>query len=59
MIKRARNIDPMHSQWGVHHFHLGNRLECEFVSRTDPLLFAIVREDNIYVLGGDWVKKKY
>ncbi|ENM4035463.1 hypothetical protein AB7P64_003224 [Vibrio parahaemolyticus] len=61
-VKCSSNIDPLHSQWGVRHFHLGDKMEGEFASRTDPLLFAVVRDENIYVLGlwehGDWVKKE-
>lgn len=61
-VKRSHNIDLLHSQWGVRHFHLGTKMEGEFVSRTGPLLFTVVRDENIYVLGlwkhGDWVKKE-
>ncbi|MFA0631049.1 hypothetical protein AB4589_25410, partial [Vibrio sp. 10N.222.49.A3] len=61
-VKRANNIDPLHSQWGVRHFHLGTKMEGEFASRTGPLLFTVVRDENIYVLGlwehGDWVQKE-
>jgi hypothetical protein len=54
--------DSMLSDWGVHHFHLGEVLSGKLVDRTGPLLFAIVTEEIFYAIGvfshGAWTDKK-
>lgn len=52
-------IDAMFVEWGIQHFHLGESVDSdEFVSRTDPLLFALVTSSHIYCIGfwshGEW-----
>ncbi len=52
-------IDSMFVEWGIQHFHLGESLESDgFVSRTDPLLFALVTNSHVYCIGfwshGEW-----
>lgn len=55
--------DGMLNDFGIQHFHLGtvqHPTMPSFVARTDPLLFAMVREDDLYCIGyyghGDWSK---
>lgn len=48
--------DSMLNEWGIYHFHLGSEKKGEFVSRTGPLLFALVTDNeflaiNIYPHG--------
>lgn len=41
----------MLNDWGVHHFHLGTRIESKgFVNRTGPLLYARVLPDRVLCL---------
>jgi len=53
--------DGMLNDFGIQHFHLGTTQHPKkpsFVARTDPLLFAMVREDDLYCIGfyghGEW-----
>ena len=53
--------DGMLNDFGIQHFHLGttqHSTKPSFVARTDPLLFAMVREDDLYCIGyyghGEW-----
>ena len=55
--------DAMLNDFGIQHFHLGTTRHAtrpSFVVRTDPLLFAMVREDDLYCIGfyghGEWSK---
>lgn len=55
--------DGMLNDFGIQHFHLGTTQHPKnpsFVARTDPLLFAMVREDDLYCIGyyrhGEWSK---
>lgn len=48
--------DPLLSDWGVHHFHLGvgpHPTVPGFVKRTGPLLFALTSETHFFALGID------
>ena len=53
--------DGMLNDFGIQHFHLGTNLypkNPHFVTRTDPLLFALVNDDVFYCIGyyshGEW-----
>jgi hypothetical protein len=58
LITQLINKDSMLNDWGVHHFHLGSDLKGEFVERTGPLLFALIRNEIFYAIGvyehGSW-----
>lgn len=43
--------DMMFNDWGVQHFHLGIRDLQGNVPRTDPILFAVVRDDVVHCIG--------
>jgi hypothetical protein len=59
--ERADAIDKMFNQWDVKHFHIGKKIENKFCERTGALIFAIVKEQDFYVIGlyqhGDWTQK--
>lgn len=45
--------DGMLNEWGLHHFHLGTGPHPTipgYVSRTPPLLYAVVTPDNLYCI---------
>lgn len=53
--------DGMLNDFGIQHFHLGTTqhpTRPNFVARTNPLLFAMVQEDDLYCIGyyghGEW-----
>lgn len=55
--------DGMLNDFGIQHFYLGvaqHSTRPYFVARTDPLLFALVRESDLYCIGyyshGEWSK---
>lgn len=51
-LKDAEYDDLFLNDWGVHHFHVGRAVEADgFVARRDPLLFAQVTSDGLYVCG--------
>lgn len=53
-IEQANFDDGMLNDFGIHHFHLGTRQhpnKPEFVARTDPVLFALVKGEDFYSLG--------
>ncbi|MNF57745.1 hypothetical protein D3C85_628370 [compost metagenome] len=58
LVNKPNNKDSMLNDWGVHHFHLGEDMEDDFIERTGPLLFALLVEDNFYAIGifchGSW-----
>jgi hypothetical protein len=50
-LKNPDNNDMMLNDWGIHHFHLGTKLEIDgFIERTKPVLFARVTSDTIYFI---------
>ncbi|MEE9339612.1 MAG: hypothetical protein V3U87_16175 [Methylococcaceae bacterium] len=57
-VLRSTRKDPLLIDWGVHHFHLGKKLEGSFTKRTGPLLFALVKNNIFYAIGmfshGKW-----
>lgn len=59
LVNHLNNKDSMLNDWGVHHFHLGETLEGDFIGRTVPLLFALVTKDKFYTIGvynhGAWI----
>lgn len=61
LVLRPTITDSLLNDWGVHHFHLGEELEGDFISRTGPLLFALVRQDTFYAIGifghGEWANE--
>ncbi|WP_298808877.1 hypothetical protein [uncultured Psychrobacter sp.] len=61
-VRKVRSKDTMLDNWGVHHFHLGENMDDEFVKQGNPLVFAVVREHVFYAIGifkhGDWAKQE-
>ena len=60
-LEQADFDDGMLNDFGIQHFHLGigpHPRSPGFVARTEPVLFALVREDDFYSLGcfkhGEW-----
>ncbi|QEY26589.1 hypothetical protein [Neisseria zalophi] len=46
--------DAMLNDWGIHHFHLGEKEDSKnthFIARTKELLFAIITNSKIYCIG--------
>ncbi|ELV7518313.1 hypothetical protein QMU85_003357 [Photobacterium damselae] len=58
LINNLNNKDSMLNDWGVHHFHLGETMEGDFIQRTGPLLFALLVDNKFYAIGifehGSW-----
>ena len=49
--RNANYDDALMNEWGIHHFHLGRmRTRSGFNSRTEALLFAVVRPDDLYLV---------
>lgn len=42
--------DCLLNDWGIHHFHLGESISNGFAERTGPLLFALVKDSDIYCI---------
>lgn len=62
-VKKVTNRDLLRYDWGIHHFHLGTTVENDgFVKRTEPILFAWVTSEAIYMLGlyphGSWIQRQ-
>lgn len=61
-VKKLNRKDALLDNWGVYHFHLGEKMKGEFVEQGDPLVFAVVREHVFYAIGifkhGDWAKRE-
>lgn len=51
LVNKIRYKDLMLSDWGIHHFHLGDKMEGSFVNRDNSLLFALLKGDYFYVIG--------
>ncbi|MCY9865474.1 hypothetical protein OTK49_23400 [Vibrio coralliirubri] len=51
LVNKLNNKDSMLNDWGVHHFHLGEKMKGNFIERTGPLLFALLVEDKFYAIG--------
>ena len=54
--------DPLLNDWGIHHFHLGQKPDKSgFIERTGSLLFAHVTADSVFCLGvyrhGSWTQQ--
>lgn len=58
LVNNLNNKDAMLNDWGVHHFHLGENMNGNFIERTGDLLFALLVEDEFYAIGifrhGSW-----
>lgn len=55
--------DTLLNDWGFQHFHLGvNAGPSQYVERTGPLLFALVKEDAVYCIAvlphGAWSEQE-
>ena len=50
LVGRLDNKDSLLNDWGVHHFHLGESLDGDFIERTGPLLFALITKDKFYAI---------
>ncbi|GAB2845487.1 hypothetical protein [Hymenobacter ruber] len=62
-VKKVANRDALRYDWGIHHFHLGATLAPDgFVTRTEPILFAWVAHNAVYMLGlyphGAWTQQE-
>jgi hypothetical protein len=62
-VKKVANRDLLRYDWGIHHFHLGTEVENDgFVKRTEPILFAWVTSEAMYMLGlyphGAWNQRQ-
>lgn len=50
-IARSSWSDGLLNDWGIHHFHLGTRVERDgFVARTEHVLFARLEQDDAYLV---------
>ncbi|WP_323161879.1 hypothetical protein [Pseudomonas fluorescens] len=49
-ITRTKKTDLMLNDWGIHHLHLGTRIENGFVERAGPLLFARITDEHFYAI---------
>lgn len=50
-IKGLKFQDKMLFDWGIHHFHLDDKIEEDgFVKQHDELVYAIVEEDDVYFI---------
>jgi hypothetical protein len=63
LSRTTKNVvyeDMMLNDWGIAHLHLGIRDAQGEVPRTEPVLFALVRDDAVYVIGffphGAWAE---
>jgi len=53
-LEKAEFNDGMLNDFGIQHFHLGtgpHPTKPSFMGRTEPVLFALVRDDDFYSLG--------
>ena len=54
--------DYLLNDWGIHHFHLGENVHKGFAERTGPLLFALVKESDVYFINvlahGAWSEQE-
>lgn len=62
-VKKVANRDWLRYDWGIHHFHLGTSIGNDgFVNRTEPILFAWVTSEVMYMLGlyphGAWNQRQ-
>lgn len=65
LSKKVRNptkTDAMLNEWGVHHFHLNERVDGSFEKGTEYLVFAWIVGNKFYVIGvfphSDWVNEE-
>ena len=61
-LQRRRDLDLLLNDWGMHHLHLSTEIrEDGFVERTGPLLFAVFKPDDAYLLDimdhGGWTSR--
>jgi hypothetical protein len=50
-MEQAQFNDRLLNDWGIHHFHLGTSTDPDgYITRTGPLLFALVTADTLYLL---------
>ncbi len=50
-IKEVDYNDALLNDWGIHHLHLGTKVELNgFMNRTGPLLYCRFEEDNVYFI---------
>lgn len=62
LTTKLDKADKMFFDWGINHFHLGIELmENGFVKRTGPIAYAVVRENDVYIVTiddhGNWSNK--
>ncbi|CAD5268480.1 conserved hypothetical protein [Alteromonas sp. 38] len=50
LVGKLNNKDSLLNDWGVHHFHLGESLDGNFIERTGPLLFALITKNKFYAI---------
>jgi hypothetical protein len=58
LLDELNSKDSMLNDWNIYHFHLGTRMEGNYINRTRPLLFAMIDNDNVYAVNifdhGQW-----
>lgn len=48
---QSSHLDLLLNDWGIHHLHLGTAIQKNgLVKRTGPLLFAVFRRDDAYLI---------
>jgi len=62
LLLMAEYDDPLLNHWGIHHIHLGKKIESDgFIERTGPLLFCRFDNTNAYFINvlphGSWSKQ--
>lgn len=51
LINNLNFEDNLLNDWGIHHFHMGKKLNDNgFIERTNTLLYAYVKDDCIYLI---------
>jgi hypothetical protein len=50
LVDVLNDKDSLLNDWGIHHFHLGEALDGNFIERTKPLLFALLTKDEFYAI---------
>ena len=62
-IRRLDYNDPLLNDWGIHHLHLGTKVESDgFIERTDTLLYCRFEAKQAYFIDilphGNWTQQK-
>lgn len=59
-LHRRPELDLMLLDWGVHHLHISNIREGDYVKRDGPILFAVIHAEDAYLIDvmthKDWAR---